>query len=250
MIITHSKVQTLQPVWADFSGYSLIFENLSDPGRQPRAATFADDGESLAFFAAAAAALRSIGEETLMRKLLLCLLPQHSYHVTAIDLINAGNRKKVALRASRKAAKAVAKAAGDPQAPPQLLAKLGLTGGVNGQFPLRFRSGGLEALNQRALVIRLEPAGAADERMLARMLDWRCSVQHRLEEKTGLAPSPYQAHMTLGYFASRGLADQAPELLEDLAAALNRALAGRELPVAAAALYSFTSMERFHRIPG
>lgn len=250
MIITHSKVQTLQPVWADFCGYSLIFENLSQPGREPRTATFADDSESLAFFAAAAAALHGIGAEALMRQLLLCLLPQHSYHVTAVDLINAGNQKKVALRAARKAARTVAQAARDPQALPPFLAKLGLTGGANAQFPVRFRFGGLAALNRRALVIRLEPAGPADDRMLERMLDWRSGVQQRLEEKTGLAPSPYQAHMTLGYFASRTLAEQAPELLAALERTLERALAGRVLPVAAAGLYSFTSMERFQRVPG
>ena len=250
MIITHSKVQTLQPVWAEFCGYSLIFENLSQPGAAPPAAIFADDAESLAFFAGAAAALRSIGEEALMRQLLLCLLPQHSYHVTAVDLINAGNRKKIALRAARKAAKTVAKAATDPQALPPFLAKLGLTGGANAEFPIRFRYGGLEALNRRALVIRLEPAGPEDAQMLARMLDWRSGLQQRLEEKTGLAPSPYKAHMTLGYFASRTLAEQAPELLETLDRALQRALAGRLLPVVAAGLYSFTSMERFQRVTG
>jgi hypothetical protein len=247
VIIKHRKIQSLLPVWAEFCGYSLIFESATGaPADRP--ATFADDPEALAYFAAITGAINKTGAVDLMNSMLLCLLPPESYHVTAVDLFNQGSVTPPDVKIDAAMAELIADARDGARGAPPLLQELGLRAGVNQRYALRLRFAALDLMANRAMALRLVPADERSATTFALMQAWRQGLQRKIEERTGIEATPFSPHLTLGYFANPRLVSEGEDVTEKLAQNLARALDGLSLPLPAIALYAFSSMANFRRI--
>src|SRR5687768_3467807 len=98
--ITNRKVAGLEPRWAPFPGFSLLFDNPggcltpADGLLHLRCPVEADP--DLPFYRGLAEGLQQVGLDRLTRAHSFCPLPPASYHVTVWDGCNAGNLQRVA----------------------------------------------------------------------------------------------------------------------------------------------------------
>lgn len=243
MLITQPKLHSLIPDWAAFHGYSLLF----DDAQAGQAAQCAGRADMLAAFDRIGQALDDLGRDALMQRALLCLLPTASYHVTLADLVHQGNAPKVRPEAAGPAATLLDHARSGPQSGlPPLLARAGLRAGLAHPAPLTLTVRGIDMRGNRALVLDLTGGSPADDAALDVLRQWRSRLLARLQAVTGLPPTDWRPHLTLGYFANPNLVP--PDMAADLQRRLAPALVGLRLPVDQVSLYGFSSMTRFWRL--
>ncbi|HMP76292.1 MAG TPA: hypothetical protein PKE12_08355 [Kiritimatiellia bacterium] len=95
-LITNNKLADLTPRWAEFRGFSLLFDNPGDSlAVRGALACLVADGD-LAFYRGVREALQRIDLESLAVRHLFFPLAPRSYHVTACDGGNADNVEGVA----------------------------------------------------------------------------------------------------------------------------------------------------------
>ncbi|HVG42892.1 MAG TPA: hypothetical protein VM888_14875 [Chitinophagaceae bacterium] len=100
MIITNPKITGIEPCWAPFHGFSLLFDNPKD-GLTPMASKLRKlnsdivNNPDLLFYKTIADSVTSIGRKLLIHTYLFCPLPSPSYHITVLDGLNEGNLQQV-----------------------------------------------------------------------------------------------------------------------------------------------------------
>lgn len=246
--ITNPKLVDLTPTWAEFRGWTVLFDNPSQPIPRehpvPLSADPRRDDEVLyRHLAGLASELESHFAE-----FPTAWLPPSTYHVTLMDGLSAPHVGRaaggVAERLARTFAAMPAALTGRDEllfgAQRQLEAASSLAGPVVLQFE-RVRCRGHAILAD----LRPDPASAA---VWDHLIVRRAELFRALERATGLKlATDLHPHVSLGYFASR---DDATRYGGEVTAYAEQH-AGTPPPISfvSAGLYGFTSMVDYWRAP-
>lgn len=233
--ITNPKLESLEPRWARFRGFSLLFENPAD-----------DDGRAL-YRALEDGIAERVGDP-LVTELGLCPLPPESYHVTVWDGVNDGNLAQV-VPEYRAAWEAFLHAIPRLSFPDDLFREIrASTLLACPDWNLRLRCEQIENWNHISVVARLGPADAGSAVALQRLAEARTELSQVHDAKFGVQPYPdYTPHITLGYFANAALAAQSAPAVARWNAALLDQTAGLVLPFHRIRPSIFTDMASFGR---
>ena len=252
--ISNQKVAGFDPRWADFRGYSLLFDNpgqcLTSSGTLLALNCQVETDPELGFYKALNAAISSIGREMLMRSYLFCPLPTPSYHVTAWDGGNDANSANVAA-AYRLELESQLK--GLPSSLPQ---KNALTDVVSASLladyhaEIRFRFDRLMKWGNGVLAARLVPLEESVAQF-QHLVELRAALSVEFEKVSGLVSSKrYSPHVSLGYFANQEAAQQATPCINDWSAIVQEHIGGHYLCFQTISLYGFTDMAHFFKVGG
>ena len=228
--ITNPKLLGLEPRWAPFRGFSLVFDSPEDD----------------ALLAALRAGVAALDRDALVADHFLRLLPPASYHVTVWDGVNDGKLPEVvpAFRAEwERFLQAI------PAAPfPDSLFREVQASEILAcpDWNLRLRCARIENWSDVSLVAHLEPADDASADGLRRLRSARDDLSAAFGNKFGVRPHPdYVPHVTLGYFANAGRAATAAPAVARWNDALRQRTAGLVLPLRRVHLSAFTDMTSF-----
>jgi len=247
--ITNEKVAGFIPRWADFRGFSVLFDapgaGLTPAG--PCLTLSCDVGadHALGFYRALRDSLACLDPDLLASAYLFCPLPPPSYHVTVWDGANDGNKSFVApdwLPALDRLL------AGLPDAltlPHEMTAPALASPLVRRGWDIEFRFSHLSI--RGALVARLVPTEASQE-VYAEFVGERHRLNASFDEAFGIvAYEDYTPHVSLGYFANREGAQMARPNLPDWNALFAERMRGLTLTFRRASLYGFTDMATFFK---
>ena len=228
--ITNPKLSGLEPRWAPFRGFSLVF----------------DPPEEDSFFGALRAGLADLGNDALIAEFYLRLLPPASFHVTAWDGVNDAKLAEVAPE-FRGAWERFLQASAARPFPEDLFRDVqGSELLACPDWNLRLRCARIENWSNVSLVAHLEPVDAAAADRLARLQAARDALSAAFAARFGVRPHPdYVPHVTLGYFANAELAATSAPAVSRWDAALREKTANLVLPLRRVHLSAFTDMTSF-----
>ena len=248
--ITNEKVAGFIPRWADFRGFSILFDP-SSSGLTPDGPclTLACDVEAdpaLSFYRALRDSLARLDADLLTAAYLFCPLPPPSYHVTVWDGANDGNKSLVAPD-RRPALDRLLAGLPDALTLPHEMTAPALASPLvrRPDWDIEFRFSHLSI--RGALVARLVPTEASQE-VYAEFVGERHRLNNSFHEAFGIAAyEDYTPHVSLGYFASREGAQMARPNLPDWNALFAEQMQGLTLTFRQASLYGFTDMATFFK---
>jgi len=191
MDITNPKLAGLDPRWARFRGFSLLFEN---PPDSP-------------LYRALRQGVAELSDDELVTTYGLRLLPPETYHVTVWDGVNDGNLDRVA-PPHRAAWETFLQSIPLPDFPDELFLDIKTSPLVlHTDWNLRLRCDQIENWSHISLVARLAPADSDSAATLQRLIAARDALSALHDARFGVQPHPaYTPHVTLGYFANDTLA--------------------------------------------
>ena len=228
--ITNPKLAGLEPRWAPFRGFSLVF----------------DPPEEDSFFGALRAGLAELANDALIAEYYLRLLPAASFHVTAWDGVNDAKLAEVAPE-YRAAWERFLQPGGARPFPEDLFRDVQASELLTcPDWSLRLRCARIEDWSHVSLVAHLEAADAAADANLERLRAARDALSEAFGRRFGVRPHPdYEPHVTLGYFANGALAAGSAAAVARWNAALRAATAGHVLTLRRLHLSVFADMTSF-----
>ena len=228
--ITNPKLAGLEPRWAPFRGFSLVF----------------DPPEDDAFLGALRAGLAELENDALIARFYLRLLPAASFHVTAWDGVNEAKLAEVAPE-FRAAWERFLQAGAAKPFPEDLFRDVQASELLTcPDWDLRLRCARIENWSDVSLVAHLEPADAQTAASLAWLRAARDALSEAFGRRFGVRPHPdYEPHVTLGYFANGDLAARSAAAVARWDAALRSATAGHVLTLRRLHLSVFADMTSF-----
>lgn len=252
LTISNQKVAGVEPRWADFRGYSLLFDNpgdsLTPSGALLNLDNQVDTDPELGFYRALNNSIVAIGREMLIRSYLFCPLPPSSYHVTVWDGGNNANVADVV-----------------PIYRPQLEAQLkGLPSSLAQENPLTdtvlksslachdveivFHFDRLLKWGNSVLVAALKPSEETKVQ-LQRLTQLREGLSLEFLDLYALKGSlRYSPHVSLGYFANQESAQQATPCIEEWSTKVREQVGEQRLSFRSLSLYGFTDMAHFFKV--
>ena len=240
--ITNDKIAGLSPRWKRHPGFSLLFDNpgesLKLSGAHQRLAT----SRTIPFYQCLydAVVASSIGEASTF-----CILPYASLHITAFDGLNVGNVEASTPPACERARDYITRLPDSLGERPPFVRHLSRSMLAARSWKLIFGVKDLVIWSESALAARLRPTyGAYTEFERFKRMYQRLSQSYA--ERFGVtARTPYEPHVTLGYFANRPAARRARRLFGDELDAIARATEEKRLQLSRVRLYAFTDMGTF-----
>ncbi len=228
--ITNPKLAGLEPRWAPFRGFSLVF----------------DPPEDDAFLGALRAGLAELENDALIARFYLRLLPAASFHVTAWDGVNEAKLAEVAPE-FRAAWERFLQAGAAKPFPEDLFRDVQASELLTcPDWDLRLRCARIENWSNVSLVAHLEPVDDAVGASLERLRAARDALSEAFGRRFGVRPHPdYEPHVTLGYFANGDLAARSATAVARWDAALRSATAGHVLTLRRLHLSVFADMTSF-----
>ena len=228
--ITNPKLAGLEPRWAPFRGFSLVF----------------DPPEDEAFLGALRAGLAALENDALIAEYYLRLLPAASLHVTVWDGVNDAKLAEV-VPEFRAAWERFLQASAARPFPEDLFRDVQASELLTcPDWDLRLRCARIENWSHVSLVAHLEPADAAAAARLERLRAARDALSEAFGRRFGVRPHPdYEPHVTLGYFANADLAAASAPAVARWDAALRAATAGTILTLRRLHLSVFSDMTSF-----
>ena len=250
--ITNEKVAGLEPRWAEFRGFTLLFDNPGANLKPIHSIAYlncdVDASSDLLLYKALWDGLQHIGLEFLFKTYLFCSLPPASYHITVWDGINASNLGEVASE-HRPACKRFLQTLPESIQETDLFAEI-----TNSElltrpdWNIRFQFSRLEKWGNVSIVAVLEPADDESDATLRNLTKARTALTSDFEHKFGVGPySNYTPHVTLGYFANHDVAEQASPRMESWNRSFHEITAGLTLELNRISLYGFTDMATFFK---
>lgn len=252
LTISNQKVAGFEPRWADFRGYSLLFDNpgdsLASSGALLALSDQVDTDPELGFYQALNNSIAAIGREMLIRSYLFCPLPPASYHVTVWDGGNDANVADVV-----------------PSYRPLLEAQLkGLPSSLSQKNPLTdtvltsslachdveivFHFDRLLKWGNGVLVAALKPSEETKVQ-LQHLIQLREGLSLEFFERYALKGSlRYSPHVSLGYFANQESAQQATPCIEEWSSKVRDQVGEQCLSFRFLSLYGFTDMAHFFKV--
>ena len=248
--ITNDKVAGFVPRWADFRGFSILFDSpggcLTPVGPCLHLACDVEGAPALGFYRSLRDALARLDTDLLTAAYLFCPLPPPSYHVTVWDGANAGNKSFVTPD-QRPALDGLLAGLPDALTLPQEMTAPALASPLvrRRDWDIEFRFSHLAL--RGALVARLVPSEASQETYAA-FVQERHRLNDSFHEAFGVgAYADYTPHVSLGYFANREGAQAARPCLPEWTALFAAAMQGLTLTFRQTSLYGFTDMATFFK---
>lgn len=248
--LQNPKIETLTPRWAEFRGFSLLFDN---PGRETAHADGLldcrpDDDPELALYAALAAWQQRCGHRQMLLEHGVALMPPSTFHVTAWDGINAATLAAQTAPARAAACAWLDTLPGTADWPAELPELPAARDAIRATLPIRLRYGALRNTRGIGIVAELEPADAEQATRFEQLQQARLEHAEHADNAWGQAyTTPLEAHVTLGYFLSPMDSERAQPLIGDWDAQLREATDGLTIEFGSVSLYGFTDMVRFYR---
>ncbi len=250
--IINQKVAGFEPRWADFRGYSLLFDNPGD-SLTPSGALLdlnsqVDTDPELGFYQALNNSIAAIGRDMLIRFYLFCPLPPPSYHVTVWD---GGNDANVADVAPTYRFVLEDQLRGLPLSLPQKNALTDVVlasplASLNSEIVFRFDR--LIKWGNSVLVAHLLPAEGF-EAQFQQIVEYRSELSAAFGVLTGLPTSKrYTPHVSLGYFANQEAAQSATPCIDGWSTVIREHLSELHLSFRTVGLYGFTNMAHFFKV--
>ncbi len=251
--ITQKKIAGLEPRWAPFSGFSLLFDN---PGVSTtrsrnflRIACSAASGGPLDLYFRLGKAIEKLERDLLIKTYLFCPLPPSSYHMTVWDGINFDNISAVhtAIRSDWTAfLQDVPNALGTPPESMAVVTDSDLAHTSFGSIGFRFKK--LTIWGNQVLVARLSPADEMSETKLKILSATRTKLCDLATNDLGVSPSRrYSPHISLGYFADREHGQLAHAHMENWAERFRKHLATSVITYTSLNTYAFTDMASYFK---
>ena len=255
--ISNNKVAGFNPRWAQFPGFSLLFDN---PGQGftlmapdllkldcPVAQSSRDDG--LVLYRSLTQALRQFNLDRLVNNYLFCPLPPYSYHVTVWDGLNTDNRGSVLSPHQEQITQFLENMPDSFSADALFSPIINESELVNGRdLTISYQFDHLYKWGNIGLVCALTPASDTDRQTHEHIT----TLRHRLYEKFGtqfggVNEWPFTPHISLGYFANAELAEQTTPHVEDWHEIVQQKAAGQTITFNNISLYGFTDMATFFK---
>ncbi len=249
--VTNPKI-TEQLDWADFRGFSLLFDN---PGNSLTPMTgdlqkvhchFSGD-KSLQLYKALNDALETLNPFFLKGEYLFCALPPSSFHVTAWDGLNDLNKSGLALENYIKLQAFLNNLPNALTIENELIHPAfhsSMCGDTNG---LTFAFGGIRLLKNQALVALLKPADVASEKTVATIASQRNGLNMHYHALGADMREAFVPHISLGYFANEHEAKRVLPLLEQWQTIFGDHLFGKRITFDSISPYGFTDMSTFFK---
>ena len=252
--ITNQKIAGFIPSWADFRGYSLLFDNpgqcLTASGSLLALDCSVDNDTQLSFYRELSTSLTSIGREMLIRSYLFCPLPAASYHVTVWDGGNIANLADITPDHQSELKSYL------DRLPLSLSNKNHLTDVVlaspltNYEGEIVFQFDRLVKWGNSVMVVKLKPS-TQTEAQFQFLLELRRNLSAEFAKVSGLRPSAqYTPHVSLGYFANQEAAQQATPCIEQWSEVIRESLGDLQLSFRTISLYGFTDIAHFFKAGG
>lgn len=250
--LANEKLAGLEPRWAPFPGFSLLWDNpgasLAAVGALGYLEARVGQQPELSLYWALAEGLERLGHGKLLGNYGLCPLPPASYHVTVWDGVNRGNLARVAPERRAWCQQLLDEL-------PHSLSEFEQIGEIatsplliQSDWGLQLRWERLEKWSNVSLVARLAPADAASQRVLDQLIAARAALSAAFLRGWGVAPcESYVPHVTLGYFANPAMAEAATPLLEAWNSGFQERTTGQTLAFERIGLYGFRDMATFFR---
>lgn len=250
--ITTKKVAGFTPRWAEFRGFSLLFDNpgecLTPNGQRLELTCAVDSDPALGFYQSLRAGVKSLDPDLLTAAYLFCPLPPASYHVTAWDGGNDDNRTQITGNQRSLLAEYLA-GLPDGIAAANDLTRLALDSPLvqRRDWYIEFEFETLALWG--GMVARLVPT-AASRSTYDQFVEERRRLNAACFESFGIKASEnYSPHVSLSYFANREGAHLASAHLPTWNKAFAERMQGQTLTFAHAGLYGFTDMATFFTAP-
>jgi hypothetical protein len=255
MEITNPKVASLEPHWAPFHGFSLLFNN-PGPCLHPAEGALllrckVEADPTLAFFRALTQGLMAAGAGAWRETYGFCPLPPTSYHVTVWDGCNAANLSSVLAPERESFARYLQALPGSLTENTRFTDRIAASPLVQERdWSLRFCLDALALWGRSVLVVRLRPADPESEARLARLAQERSSLTATFRQAYAIGPPlEYSPHVSIGYFANADLAEKALPHVSNWDSTLRQLVGDLTLEFQTIGLYGFTDMSRFYRRP-
>jgi 2'-5' RNA ligase len=252
--ITNPKIASIEPRWAPFNGFSLLFDNpgqsVSSMGRDwLKVHCRPHTNPELELYRSLTEFLHELDPSRLTNAYLFCPLPPYSYHVTVWDGLNVANAPRLPASYRPQLERFLA------NLPESLLTDDQFTVEVYHSpllavrnWSITFRLDRLAKWGNRVLVARLKPADSDSERELERIVSHRVALYARYRERLQVEMERgYSPHVTLGYFANEERAELATPEIDRWNAALQQRTHRQLIRFSSISLYAFTNMASFFK---
>jgi len=247
--ITQSKIAGLTPRWAPFPGFSFLFDSplatfLAGEGIETLACDLERDAE-LEFYRRAEAGFRALDLDRLLNEFGVCALPPASYHVTAFDVVNVGDRSRITPEALPELDTTLARLPSKEAFRQDLLTLARGSDIGQGEWNLAFR---YEDLCHWGMGISIGLA-PLDDSEFARFVEARTNLSRTYRALYGIGASEkFSPHVSLAYFMNPEGAEMARSQMADWDAVVRAAVGDQTIVFQSASLYGFTDMATFFRL--
>ncbi len=252
--ITNHKITDLAPTWADFRGFTFLFDNpnsaanLLDINHNLHKVNCSKSDTSIAFYRVLNERLVDIGLGSSTNPYSFCPLPFHSYHVTYLDGINDKNKANLN-PADRVAFNTFLKNLPDSLKSdtkftrfqvPHLSEKL--------EHPIHFEFDKLSNWGNKVLAARLKPSLESKE-VYQILLRNRKRIFENFLCPLGFSKRPelkdYTPHISLGYFANKEGGELTLTEIEEWTKTWKLMTENKTITFHHFSLYGFTDMATF-----
>ena len=248
--ITNEKVAGFAPRWAQFRGFSILFDPpgtaLMPSGNRLDLACDVEADPALGFYKRLRDGLARLNPDLLTATYLFCPLPPPSYHVTVWDGGNDGNVEEITGDARRDLESWLA-GLPDSLGQEHRLTAPALASPLTRRddWDIEFRFDHLAV--RSALVARLVPTEAS-QNTYDEFVEERRRLNSACRAAFGIATyDNYTPHVSLGYFANREGVQAASLCLRDWNEAFTKQMQGQTVTFRRAGLYGFTDMATFFK---
>lgn len=252
LTVSNPKVAGFEPRWADFRGYSLLFDNpgtsLTASGAILHLDNPVETDPELGFYRALTASVSAIGREMLIRSYLFCPLPPPSFHVTVWDGGNAANVADV-VEPHRSELEAQLEHLPLSLTQNTALTELVLASALAAHgAEITFRFDRLAKWGNSVLIAKLQPSEESQAHF-QELAALRSSLSAEFAQMTGLnASKSYTPHVSLGYFANEEAAQLATPCIDAWSTVVREQVGNQSLSFRSASLYGFTDMAHFFKL--
>ena len=249
-LISNPKIKGFQPVWADFKGFSLLFDNPGNaltPVNSLNKIDCPDDSSALRLYQALAQSMGVLGPDKLMNACLFCCLPPQSYHVTVWDGVNDGNINGIGSGFQQEMAQCLN---GFPNI---FLTDSKIFDVIHSSalasmsgWTITFTFDSLAIWSNSALVARLAPADESSRNVLDTVLMERRRLSSSIGDLLGLdMQKEFKPHVSLGYFANSFFAGLGRKCLERMERVFLQKTENLSISFNTISLYGFSDMVTF-----
>ena len=249
--ITHPKLISLEPGWATYRGFSLLFDNPGEGYTSSEKGLLRLDckpNDALALYKVFDPFLQEIDLQQLRDEFLFCPLPFYSYHVTVWDGLNEGNSRyleedaRIRLNASLKNMPDLL------SAPNEYTLEACQSPLTQQDWEIELVCTGLAKWSNQSLVALLGPNDHKSQKVFEQITSYRQQLSAHYRDTFGVnMRSGYHPHVTLGYFANPDFAEKATQHMDMWEAILLDIVSGLTITFSRISLYGFDDMVTFYK---
>ena len=248
----NEKVACLEPRWAPFSGFSVLFDNPSPSletvgtGLQKIHCDLFKNTD-LQLYQGLHQFFSNQDPYVFIGNYRLFLLPCASYHVTVWDGLNDSNAKDLPEKWHGPLKELLGGLPNSWCANNVFATSIARSELVSHKaWAITFKFDKLSLWGEQVLVARLKPADSGSEQHLKQLREARGKLSEDFKEEFGIKlSSRYHPHVSLGYFGNKKCIKRAESDLDNWTKGLQEELAGATITFQSTSLYAFTDMATF-----